>query len=86
MAGRIRSQRRDTVGWLTPKTAPARSWVMLLRISATTIATDRYSPIAAGPAAWLGDAAGDGRHPGGQRGQLPGREPCNSLVPQRLLP
>jgi hypothetical protein len=41
MAGRSRSQRRDTVGWPTPKTAPANSWVMFVRINATTIATDR---------------------------------------------
>jgi hypothetical protein len=48
MAGRSRSQRRDTVDWLTPKIAPANSWVMFLRISATTIATDRHRPSAYG--------------------------------------
>jgi hypothetical protein len=48
MAGRIRSQRRETVAWLAPKISPARSWVRLVRISATTSATDRNRPIAAG--------------------------------------
>ena len=48
MTGRSRSQRLLTVGWLTPKNAPATSWVRFLRISATTSATDRNSPIEAG--------------------------------------
>ena len=48
MSGRSRSQRLLAVGWLTPKMAPATSWVMLVRISATTMATDRNKPIEAG--------------------------------------
>jgi hypothetical protein len=36
-----------------------------------------------GPAARLGDPAGDACHPSSQLGQLPSRQPSNSLVPQR---
>jgi len=72
------------VGWLTPKMAPATSWVRFVHISAATIATDRYSPIAAGPPGCrhLADESHDTR---GQLAQLPARQPRNSLVPQRLL-
>jgi len=48
MAGRSRSHRRDTVAWEQPKMPPATSWVRLVRISATTIATDLYRPVTAG--------------------------------------
>src|SRR5487761_1582167 len=72
MTGRSRSHLRDTVGWEQPKTAPAASWVRFLRISVTTIATDLNRPIAAGA-------------PPRQLCQLPVAQPCESLVPQRLL-
>lgn len=48
MTGRSRSRRRDTAGWEQAKTSPATSWVMFRRISATTKATDLYSPVTAG--------------------------------------
>src|SRR3954451_2869925 len=48
ISGRSRSQRRLTVAWLTPNTAPAKSWVTFLRIRHTTRATDRNSPSASG--------------------------------------
>ena len=47
MAGRIRSQRRETAGWKHPKMAPASSWVMFVRISVGTITTGLNRPIAA---------------------------------------
>ena len=49
MAGRSRSHRRDTVAWEQPKMSPAISWVMFVRIKVTTMATDLYRPITAGP-------------------------------------
>src|SRR3954471_21760274 len=48
ISGRSRSQRRLTVAWLTPNTAPAKSWVTFLRSRHTTRATDRNSPSASG--------------------------------------
>ena len=48
ITGRSRSQRRLTVAWLTPNTAPAKSWVTFLRIRHTAIATERNSPSARG--------------------------------------
>src|SRR5690349_615292 len=48
ITGRSRSQRRLTVDWLTPNTAPAKSWVTFLRIRHTTRATDRNSPSTGG--------------------------------------
>src|SRR6185312_13378877 len=48
ISGRSRSQRRLTVAWLTPNTAPAKSWVTFVRIRHTTRATDRNSPSASG--------------------------------------
>ena len=48
ISGRSRSQRRLTVAWLIPNTAPAKSWVTFLRIRHTTRATDRNSPSASG--------------------------------------
>jgi hypothetical protein len=50
---------------------------MFLRVNATTIATDRYSPTAAGRAA--GDVAATTR---AELGQLPAGQPHHTLVPQ----
>ena len=49
MTGRSRSHRRDTMACEQPKMSPATSWVMFARIKVTTIATDLYRPITAGP-------------------------------------
>jgi len=48
MTGRSRFHRRETVAWEQPKMSPATSWGIFVRISATTMATDLYRPIAAG--------------------------------------
>jgi hypothetical protein len=80
ISGRSRSQRLDTVGWLTPKTAPATSRVRFLRISAATIATGRYSSIAGRPAAPPRDIRGGDRNTRGQLAQLPARQPGDTSV------
>jgi hypothetical protein len=48
IAGRRRSQRRLTVGWLHPNISPAASCTRLRRISATTITTESNRPITGG--------------------------------------
>jgi hypothetical protein len=48
ISGRSRSQRRLTVGWLTPKIAPAKAWVRFLRSTHTTSATEPNRPSAYG--------------------------------------
>ena len=86
MAGRSRSCRRDTVAWEQPKMSPATSWGIFVRISATTMATDLYSPITAELPPGLTTSPVAGRGTRGQLGQLPLAQPCHSLKPQRLLP
>jgi hypothetical protein len=57
---------------------------MFLRVSVTTIATDLNRPItAARPLALR--RPDDGCDPCGQLDQLPARQPCHNLVPQRIF-
>ena len=86
MTGRSRSQRRLTVGWLQWKCAAAAVWVPLRRISMTTMTTESSSPATGGFFAGLDQRADFLHDQEAQLVQLPGGQPCESIVLQRFLP
>ena len=73
--------------WLTPNTAPAKSWVTFLRIRHTTRATDRNSPSASGGPAETETELVTAQlvQPRHQIGELLIVQPCHRLVPQQLF-